>query len=193
MKDPCIRKLLKETELLHYSSDAKTRIVEELNLPVAGARVDIAVINGSMHGYEIKSASDTLKRLTSQVEAYSKVFDFLSVVTEEKYRKQITAAVPRWVGLIICSEKEGNFTAKRVRRSKPNKKQNSFYLARLLWRDELIEILTSNEIAFKRKDRNWILCESLAANLPTAKVSAIVRQKLKDRKGWRSKEDYAAS
>jgi hypothetical protein len=42
---------------LHGRTD--TVIVDELGLAHAKARIDIAVINGFVHGFEIKSATDT--------------------------------------------------------------------------------------------------------------------------------------
>src|SRR5690606_8431363 len=115
MKDPCIRQLLRETELSHYLNDADSKVVEELELPVAGARIDMAVINGSLHGFEIKSASDTLQRLPGQIEAYTKVFDYLSIVTEVKYENKILDFVPSWIGIYVCQDKKGIKSISRVR------------------------------------------------------------------------------
>ncbi len=193
MKDPCIRQLLRDTELLHFFEDANSKVVQELSLPVAKARIDVAVINGSLHGYEIKSASDTLKRLPSQVEAYSKVFDYLSIVTENKYHEKILSSVPSWIGIFICYEKKGIKTIKQLRKPKLNKSKESFFLAKLLWRDEIIDTLIEYQIPFRKKDRNWILCETLSSNLDINAISFIVRDKLKKRINWKgeTKEDYA--
>lgn len=185
MKDPCIRKLLKDTELLHFYSDINSKVVDELSLPVAKARIDVAVINGSLHGYEIKSASDTLQRLPAQIEAYSKVFDYLSVVTEKKYHERILDFIPSWVGLIVCNEKKGVKTIKHVRKSKLNKNKQGFFIAKLLWRSELIDSLIEYQIPFNKKDRNWLLCEALSLALDIKTVSFIVRDKLKQRKDWK--------
>lgn len=185
MKDPCIRQLLKETELAHYINDNSSKVVNELSLPVAGARIDMAVINGSLHGYEIKSASDTLQRLPSQIEAYSKVFDYLSIVTESKYFLKLKKTIPSWVGLIVCDDKDGVKTAKQVRKPILNKKVEGFYIAKLLWKEELIDCLTEYRIPFKKKDRTWILCEILESNLDIQTLSLAVRNKLKSRIDWK--------
>ncbi len=185
MKDPCIRQLLKETELQHFFNDHNSKVVDELSLPVAKARIDVAVINGSLHGYEIKSASDTLRRLPSQIDAYTKVFDYLSIVTETKYHEQVLNCIPSWVGLIICNEKRGVKTIKQVRKSKLNIKKQGFFIAKLLWRDELIDCLTEYQIPFRKKDRNWLLCEALSSNLDVNTLSSIVREKLKKRTDWK--------
>ncbi|HAO09378.1 sce7726 family protein [Chryseobacterium sp. APV1] len=182
MKDLCIRKLLKEKELVSYINDNKSKVVDELNLPVAKARIDIAVINGAFHGYEIKSASDTLQRLPSQIEAYTKVFDYLSIVTEKKYSKKILEFIPKFIGLIECCENDITI----IRKPKLNKNKDGFFIAKLLWRNEIIDILTEYQIPFKKKDRNWILCEILSSNLDIKILSNNVREKLKNRVEWKN-------
>lgn len=186
MKDPCIRQLLKDTELQHFFYDSDSKVVDELSLPVAKARIDVAVINGSLHGYEIKSASDTLQRLPSQIEAYTKVFDYLSIVTENKYHDRITEFLPSWVGIIVCDENKGVKTIKQVRKAKLNKAKQGFFIAKLLWREELIQSLIEYNIPFKKKDRNWLLCEALSSNLDVNAISFIVRDKLKKRQNWKT-------
>ena len=185
MKDPCIRQILRETELLHFFEDLDSKVVEELSLPVAKARIDMAVINGALHGYEIKSASDTLQRLPAQIEAYTKVFDYLSIVTESKYELKILNYIPDWMGVFLCEEKGGVKSIMKLRAPLLNNNRESFYLAKLLWRDELLECLTENNIPFRKKDRSWLLCEELSANLDIGTISQLVRSKLKKRTNWK--------
>lgn len=194
MKDPCIRQLLKSTELSKYISDNSSKVVEEMNIPAAKARIDMAVINGHLHGFEIKSASDTLQRLPNQIEAYTKVFDYLSIVTEEKYHERILKIVPEWIGIHVCSEKKGKQKIKTVRVATLNTQKEGFYLAKLLWREELISVLSDRKIKFKKSDRNWLLCEALANNINTPELSDIVRGILKKRTDWKAntKEGYEA-
>ena len=60
--DKIIRAALKgELERLHAGDD-KLRIVEEFGIEHGAIRIDIAVVNGLLHGYEIKSDRDTLLR-----------------------------------------------------------------------------------------------------------------------------------
>lgn len=185
MRDFDIRQLLKDTKLSKFIADPHSKVVHELKLPIAQARIDMAVINGSLHGYEIKSAADTLNRLPRQVEAYTKVFDYLSIVTEGKYYQKIIDTTPDWISVYICKEKKGIHNIIQVRRGSRNDKKESFYIAKLLWREELIEVLEEQFIPFKRKEGTWILCETLAENLPDTILSKIVRDKLKARKDWK--------
>jgi hypothetical protein len=184
MKDPCIRQLLKKTELIDFYGDINSKVVEELSLPIAGARIDIAVINGSLYGYEIKSASDNLLRLPSQMEAYLKVFDYISIATEEQHLEHVLEKLPEEIGVILCDEK-GPRKITKIREPQLNSKKEAFYIAKLLWREEIFECLTKHQISFNKKDRNWLLCEALAANLNIDVLSEDVRETLKNRLNWK--------
>lgn len=193
MRDFDIRILLKKTELSPYFNDGNSKVVEELNLWATGARIDLAVINGHFHGYEIKSAIDTLQRLPNQIEAYSKVFDYLSVVTENNHYGKVYDLLPKWVGLYVCSEKDNERNITEIRKPALNKITNGFFVAKLLWREELIELLREEKIPFRMKDRNWILCKTLSENIEVFKLSEKVRIKLKERPNWKIKpEGYEA-
>jgi len=181
MRDYTIRQLLRETELSPYLTDNISKVVEELKLPIAGARIDVAVINGSLHGFEIKSAVDTLQRLPYQIEAYSKVFDYLYIVTEGRHYQKVLDILPKWVGLIVCSDNAGICSVRTIRASKKNKLQDGFFLAKLLWKEELISIFREHKIPYKKNSGTWILCEILAEKMEVKNLSAIVRNKLKNR------------
>lgn len=186
MKDPAIRKILRDTELSHFESDPNSLVLEELSLPVAKARIDMAVVNGSLHGYEIKSASDTLQRLPGQIEAYTKVFDYLSIVTEQKYSNRLVELLPKWIGIIVCDDDEKRGATIHYRRKpKLNKRKEAFFLAKLLWHDEIVDVLEEYNIPFRKKDRTWLLCEALSSSLDVETISFVVRSKLKNRKGWK--------
>lgn len=184
MKDYQIRAILHKTELTKFHKDKASKVVEEMKIPAAQARIDIAVINGSLHGYEIKGASDTLQRLPNQVLAYSYIFDYLTIITEAKYQEKIIRMVPNWVGVSLCDSLEcKGFSV--VQDAKPNPDKNKFYVAKLLWHDELVEVLSELNISFKKKSRNWILCEILSQNTEMEILSNIVREKIKKRKDWK--------
>src|SRR4051812_32014446 len=56
----------KALRAFHHCND--TLVIDELGIAHAKARIDVAVINGCLHGFEIKSAADTLTRLPRQLE-----------------------------------------------------------------------------------------------------------------------------
>jgi hypothetical protein len=106
MKDADIRRVLKPRieEQLH---DAV--LFEELPLCRSG-RADLAAVNCSLWGYEIKSARDTLNRLPSQILHYDRIFDFSIVVTAEKHLKYVRRIVPNRWGICIARGPAENVT-----------------------------------------------------------------------------------
>src|SRR5690242_7332263 len=72
MRDIDIREALRAEIARRHNGESNTLVVEELGLCQGIARVDLAVVNGSVNGYEIKSAHDTLSRLPAQSDVYSR-------------------------------------------------------------------------------------------------------------------------
>ncbi len=126
-----------------------------------------------------------MKRLPGQLIGYGKVLDFLHVITETKHVNHIQELVPNWVGVSICQLNGEVVNFIDVQEAKKNPNKEAFHIAKLLWREEIIDILMQYDIRFRKKDRNWLLCEALATNLELEPISEIVRNKLKLRQGWK--------
>ena len=80
IKDIDIRQVLLKKLSAEYRYDPDTIIIEELGLCQGEARIDLALVNGFIHGYEIKSERDTLERLPSQIEIYCRTLDTVTIV-----------------------------------------------------------------------------------------------------------------
>ena len=65
--DHQIRTALRRHLLQQHIDNHDTLILDELGVRHGTARIDIVVINGVMHGYEIKSDRDTLNRLPEKI------------------------------------------------------------------------------------------------------------------------------
>jgi len=94
LREALHHKLLKE-----HHGDTNTLVLDELGLRHGTCRVDIAVVNGYLHGYEIKSDADTLQRLPGQVSVYCAVLDRATLVVGEKHAEKAKAHLPDWWGL----------------------------------------------------------------------------------------------
>lgn len=186
-RDIDIRTSLHEKLNKKYSNDPSTLIVDELCLCQGDARIDIAVVNGKMHGFEIKSESDTLDRLPSQIEVYNKVMDTVTIVAGINHIDKIINTVPEWWGISIAAkDKNGNLKIKVLRKPKKNKEIDPYSVAQLLWKEEALDILHFKKMdkGFKSKPRR-VLWERLSSNLPLNELQLIVREKIKNRKNWR--------
>src|ERR1700730_13066876 len=84
MKDIDIRDALKRKLRSFYANDPSTLIVDELGLRHGIARVDVALINGIIHGFELKSDRDTMRRLPSHMRVYNSVMDRITLVVGQR-------------------------------------------------------------------------------------------------------------
>ncbi len=187
-RDIDIRPILHANLLNLHKEEPDTIIVDELGVCQGDARVDVAVINGAMHGFEIKSESDTLDRLPNQLELYNKVFDLVTIITGENHVKKIKDLVPSWWGIIkVNKDSEGNVILIDIRKCTNNDGVDPVALVQLLWREEALDLLISRglEKGYKSKPRKKIW-ERVVETVPLPELQACVRQQLKNRNNWRA-------
>lgn len=187
MKELDVRRLLYQTEIRKVLTDTPgSRVVDELELLRGLVRVDVAVINDMLHGYEIKSAADNLLRLPTQQEHYGKVFEKMTLVADERHVEEAVKIVPKCWGLIAVGIKDGKPYSYEVWPAMTNRNLDKLALAQLLWRDESLELLEYFDLAagVRSKPRK-VLWQTLARNLTTEQLKAFVCFKLKSRKGWK--------
>jgi len=187
MRDIDIRRvLLSDMRRCHFS-EPNTLVIEELGMCQGMARVDIAVVNGNFHGYEIKSEHDTLARLPGQTDIYNRALEYVTIVTAQAHAQKIKEIVPTWWGISIATENEHNVAVENLRKHSPNPQIEPFALAQFLWRDEALAELESRGLAggirSKSRDELWL---RLATEVPLAELAQVVRTTLKNRGGgWR--------
>src|SRR5690606_31017878 len=100
-RDSDVRAALMKNVISNHLANPSTLVVEEFGLDRGGCRVDVAVLNGLMHGYEIKSDADTLARLPSQVTSYSAVLDKATLVVGACHVERALELVPNWWGIRV--------------------------------------------------------------------------------------------
>lgn len=115
------------------------QILEELGIEHGGARIDVALLDQGLAGFEIKSDFDSLDRLANQMHAYQRVFDTLTVVTTGAFVGQVELLLPAWWGLWIAHESaDGTVALQVVRPATANPRQDARSLLTLLWREEAL-------------------------------------------------------
>ena len=140
-----IRASLRRRLVVKHQNKADTVLIDELGLCQGRARVDVAVVNGQLHGYEIKSERDSLRRLCGQADLYSKVFDRVTLVCDDRHVSQALGIVPSWweVLRIVPTAKDPTF--KSVRRGRKNLSRDIRALAELLWLEKAMELLAQRD------------------------------------------------
>ena len=189
--DKSIRTAFKSTLFNKYKKQKETRIIEELGLSNGAARVDIAVVNGVIHGYEFKSDIDTLIRLPEQMNVYNSVLDKVTLVVGKNHLYNAIHLIPDWWGIVIAKVVNTENMVKffEIRKSKSNPERDSLAIAKLLWREEALKILEELNHAkgVKSKQKHFIY-ERLVENLNQELLSKKVRRQLITRVGWRVDE-----
>jgi hypothetical protein len=184
--DRDIRTALYATELARFSADPHSLVVDELGVCQGEFRIDVAVVNGALHGWEIKSDRDTLARLPAQAQAYSRVFDTVTLVVGETHLEDALALVPAWWGVLVASRHGEDAVLDAVRAGARNPAPDPLALAQLLWRDELVGVLADLQAPRKLlRQPKWDLWPALAARLEVDDLAARVRAALKARPEWR--------
>lgn len=182
MRDADVRSAVLEVLREEHAGDDSTRIVQEMGIWAGTVRIDVAVINGELCGYELKSDRDTLARLPYQAEIYSKVFDRVHLVVGGRHARKARALVPKWWGITVAKRCSAGLKLTLAREAKRNPAREPAVLAQLLWREEALQAL-----AVRGLDRG---CRSkaaaqiharLATSLSLDDLADVVREALKAR------------
>lgn len=186
VRDIDIRKALFAGAFKAHEAEPDTLIVEELGLNHGEVRVDVAVINGAIHGFEIKSEKDTLERLPGQLAVYSATLDYVTLVVHESHVKAAVEIIPRWWGVQVVNGSVDSVRFRQRRTSKPNPKLDPVSVLRLLWKDEALEILDELGLAKGMKSKpKELLYHKIAETLSPTEIGLKVRSTLKRRENWR--------
>lgn len=185
--DKLIRVALKKQLEKRYREDPSAKIIEEMGISHGAARVDIAVVNGVLHGYELKSDLDTLYRLPEQMRIYNSVFDQVTLVVGKSHLHEAVKLIPEWWGVVIAKKDIGNKVIfQTIREADNNHSKDSVSIARLLWRSEALFILeeVGQAKGLRAKPRKDIY-ERLAKVVDQNFLSEKVRERLFLRTNWR--------
>lgn len=185
--DTRIREALHRRKLSHAAQSPNTLVVDELGLMHARARVDIAVINGCVHGYEIKSEADTLKRFDRQLAIYSMCLEKLTYVCAERHLTELYSLTPKWCGILLVSKgPRSGLDFITVRKPNRNPGLDKPKLAHLLWRPEVIVLLTRLDAprALMKKPRVHMY-DFIAERLSVSEITDYVRECFISRGTWR--------
>lgn len=182
-----IRKTLIQYVGQQYN-DHPAKIIEEFSICDGAARVDLAAVNGVMHGFEIKSDLDSLNRLPHQMELYGSVFDKVTLVVGVTHLYHAFNIIPDWWGVIVARESEdGTISLNEIRKPEKNNNVKVHSVVRLLWKEEAVGVLNNIGIThgYKSKSREQI-CRKIIEELDLETVSLKVRESiLFNRDGWK--------
>lgn len=187
--DADIRSALHAKRLRHAKSHPGTIVIDELGLAHARSRIDVAVINGCIHGYEIKSAKDNLDRFSTQIDVYRQTLQKLTLVVAPRHVAIIMSRAPEWCGVIAAEQgPRGGISFHVLRNHVANPDINPVMMAHLLWRDEVIELLCQaghapKDLRRPRKQLYEMLCETMTPR----EIATSIRAFMGQRQTWRDR------
>lgn len=187
LDDKAIRSQILDNLRQKNYKNKDTIIIEELDLCLGEARIDLAVINGIATGIEIKSDKDTLDRLEHQKMIYNKVFDVVEIVVGKSHQEAVFNIIPHWWGIsVVTSETSGQLMYRKIREPQINPSKDPLSVLQLLWKDEALGLLEKKNLAssFKNKTRDKIWSQ-LLKSFHEEELFKSVNQCLKNRHNWR--------
>ena len=189
--DRSIRKILLNDLKTEHGHDQNTAIIPELSLPNGLARIDVAVVNGIMHGYELKGDLDCLNRLPGQIHAYNLIFDKITLVVGKKHVIDAIGIIPEWWGLTIAKDvgSDNDNLLFSLRNPSINPEQDINCIVNLLWKREALELfeLTHKTKGIYSKSKDSI-CREIVETSEKQFIKDFVRKKLVQRFLLRTQE-----
>ena len=137
MNDPEIRQLLLK-HLTRRKWFEKEHFAEEVALQNGLVRADVVVCSSRLECFEIKSKSDTLKRLVPQGWQYGLSFDQVNLVCATKHLAKAQDLVPDWWGIYEVTDYA---KLQLIRRASKNPEVSVAGMVDILQNHESIELL----------------------------------------------------
>jgi hypothetical protein len=182
MRDADVRRAVKAWLVAQHGHERDARLVEEMGVWSGSVRIDIALINGSLSGYELKSDSDTLERLPRQLAIYGRVFDYLHLVVGKRHAEKARALLPDWWGVRVAVQCRTGVQLVPYREPSLNPAPDPYLIAEMLSKEEAIGVLERFNL-----DKGWrskkvrLIHERLARELRLQTLKDEVRAVLKAR------------
>lgn len=176
MNDKQIRVALRNKVFRHYRLTPSALVLEEVGIRHGAARVDFLVVNGLLHGFELKSDRDNLSRLENQIQIFSSTLDRVTLVVGYRLVDKALRMVPEWWGVKLANlGKRGAIHFRDARTPKNNPCVEKEAVVKLLWQDQALQVLEElgADVGVRSKTRKEIyarLAECADLDLIRAKV-----------------------
>ena len=191
MHDREIRSILRNSLHRKYGGDPDTEVIDELCIGGGQSRIDLALVNGVLHGFELKSDYDNLCRLPGQVQAYGTVCNRVTLVVGERHVRQAIELVPDWWGVLLVRYGYRKPIFRNLKVSQTNPSISPLAIARLLRRSEataFIADLGLREPEYRASRQQ--LCQFLASEVELPLLCHRVRNCLRARRSVAKPRSY---
>lgn len=182
MNDEDIRDALRIELREEYEAVPDTAVIDELAIAGGRNRIDLALVNGVLHGFELKSDCDNLCRLVDQVRGYGAVCDSATLVVGERHLRRAIDLVPDWWGILVVRRDKRRPMFRSLKHSQMNPSVDPFAVARLLRRSEAADFL--RELGYGNPDcrvPRRQLCNFIAENVDLSLLRQCIRDCIRER------------
>lgn len=155
-------------------------VINELPVANWSRRADLAVANGKLQAFEIKSDFDSLRRLDGQISLFATRFDKVVLVTTSRFLSSALERLPSYVEIWEAARRGKEVSLRVVRRGQVREIKNRRILASYLQKTEIASFIRSNggEVpATASRDQ----LEDILDSLPVSKLRLFVLRRLKQR------------
>lgn len=192
--DACIRVALKARLEARHRDEEDVFVVEELPACRASGRIDLAVLNGHLEGFEIKSDLDALDRLKRQVATFAPAMEQMTLVVGERHLDAALDMVPDWWGVVAATLSRGRKVKfSTLQRAKRNRQLDNRAVTELLEKNEILAILRRHQADRGIRTASYASVVDRAISvLPIRLLLDEVREALKFRAAWEAAENITA-
>ena len=161
-------------------------VIDEMGIRQGRTRIDVAVINGQLHGYEIKSERDNLRRLRAQATSYSLVFDRMTLVCGEKHLEEALEAIPLWWEVLSVVQADQELFFQCVRPGWNNPGRSARALVECLWLEEAMAFVAQrHSLRGLRGKPRTAVWDSICDLFSLEEIAGAVRDHLKATASYR--------
>lgn len=167
---------------LYRKSIKPKKIVEELSVNNGFAIADVVAIYKELHCFEIKGDNDKIERILKQGLSYNLAFRKITLLTTEKHRDKALALAPSHWGILVAHTDKNKIKLTYARKTKANIGFSPMIALTTLWKSEMLEILTKENIAILSKDKNRdTISKLISSQLDKLRISNEISEKLLQR------------
>ncbi len=155
-------------------------IINELPVANWSRRADLAVANGKLQAFEIKSDLDSLRRLDGQIALFATRFDKVVLVTTSRFLTRALNRLPPYVEIWEASRGRDGIDLRIARRGHMREIKSHHILASYLQKSELRSLVKSAGID-TAPDISRDELETIVNRLPLNRLRKFVLDRLKQR------------
>lgn len=158
-------------------------ILNEVTISDGFARPDIIAIYSYSHCYEIKGDNDQIERISKQLGYYQASFKKNTLITTYKHLKKALELLPPSWGIIVAIPTENNnIKFKYIRKSSYNLFYRKDIASKILWKEEMQNLLKRKSIHFNSKLTRFDLIDLIKKGTTSNEVDKFVCSSLLNRK-----------